>query len=39
METIGEPPALVVLYIRIGQTRLLDNGLIGAAQNTLGKAA
>ncbi|MBN9031351.1 MAG: pantoate--beta-alanine ligase [Rhizobiales bacterium] len=39
METIGERPALVVLYIRIGQTRLLDNGLIGAAQNTLGKAA
>ncbi len=39
METIGERPALLVLYIRIGQTRLLDNGLIGAAQNILGKAA
>lgn len=37
--TIGDRPALLALYIRIGQTRLLDNGLIGTSQNILGKAA
>ena len=37
--TLGDKPALLALFIQIGQTRLLDNGLIGTSHPILGKAA
>ncbi|OJT98143.1 MAG: pantoate--beta-alanine ligase [Rhizobium sp. 63-7] len=39
IETIGDRPALVLLYIRIGKTKLLDNCLIGRSLAETHRAA